>query len=142
MRWSTRFNPRGGVEDFISYWREPTPYRWQILGASVALTFTLMVLFVPESQRKTPERPDVTYISTFAPDRTDAEIIASNRENQARQDEMRAQREALEERKKEMYRNLGRATGIDVDAMQERIDREQAEARAAAPRQARDTGAN
>ena len=142
MRWTTRFNPRGGVEDFISYWREPTPYRWQILGASVALTFTLMVLFVPESQRKTPERPDVTYISTFAPDRTDAEIIASNRENQARQDEMRVQREALEERKKEMYRNLGRATGIDVDAMQERIDREQAEARAAAPRQARDTGGN
>jgi hypothetical protein len=142
MRWSTRFNPRGGIEDFLSYWRQPTPYRWQILGASVALTFTIMVLFIPESQRKAPERPHVTYISTFAPDRTDEEIIASNRENQVRQDELRAQREALEERKKEMYRNLGRATGIDVDAMQERIDREQAEAEAAAARQARDTGAN
>ena len=139
MRWSTRYNPRGGIEDFLSYWRQPTPYRWQILGFSVALTFTMMVLFVPESQRKEPDRPKITYISTFAPGRTDAEIIASNRANQARQDELRAQRAALEERKKQMYRELGRATGVDVDAMQERIDREQAEA--AAARQARATGA-
>jgi hypothetical protein len=121
----SRFSPRGGFEDFLAYWRQPTPYRWQILGASVALTFTLMVLFVPESQRAEPARPEVTFISTFAPGRTDAEIIASNIANQKRQDELRARRAALEERKKEMYRRLGRATGIDVDAMERRIAREE-----------------
>jgi len=138
-----RFSPRGGLEDFLAYWRQPTPYRWQILGVSVALTFTLMVLFVPESQRIEPRPPEVTYISTFAPGRTDAEIAASNAANQKRQDELRARREALEERKKDLYRDLGRATGIDVDAMEERIAREQAAEEAAAARgaaSARTTG--
>jgi len=135
-----RFSPRGGFEDFLAYWRQPTPYRWQILGVSVALTFTVMVLFVPESERIEPRSPDVTYISTFAPDRTDEEIIASNIANQRRQDELRARRAALEERKKELYRQLGRATGVDVDAMEERLAREERElaAREAALRQAQD----
>jgi hypothetical protein len=122
-----RFAPRGALEDLVSYWRQPTPYRWQILTVSVALTFILMVLFVPESQRAEPRPPDVTYISTFEPGRTDAEIMASNIENQRRQDELRAQRAALEERKKELYRRLGRATGVDVDAMEEQIAREERE---------------
>ena len=140
MRYLHRFSPRGGFEDFLSYWRQPTPYRWQILGASVALTFTLMVLFVPENQRAEPRRPEVTYISTFEAGRTDEQIRASNLVNQRRQDELRARRAALEERKKEMYRQLGRATGVDVDAMEERIRREESElaaqeAAAAAQRQ-------
>ena len=140
MRFLQRFSPRGGFEDFLAYWRQPTPYRWQILGVSVALTFTVMVLFVPESQRIEPRSPDVTYISTFAPDRTDEEIAASNLENQKLQDELRARRAAFEERKKELYRQLGRATGVDVDAMEKQIAREEAAegAAAAALRQTQD----
>ena len=127
MSYWRRLNPRGGLDDFLDYWRQPTPYRWQILGVSVALTFTLMVLFVPENQRAEPRRPEVTYISTFEAGRTDEQIRASNLVNQRRQDELRARRAALEERKKEMYRRLGRATGVDVDAMEERIAREERE---------------
>ena len=56
MSYWRRLNPRGGLDDFLDYWRQPTPYRWQILGVSVALTFTLMVLFVPENQRAEPRR--------------------------------------------------------------------------------------
>ena len=99
MSYWRRLNPRGGLDDFLDYWRQPTPYRWQILGVSVALTFTLMVLFVPENQRAEPRRPEVTYISTFEAGRTDEQIRASNLVNQRRQDELRARRAALEERK-------------------------------------------
>jgi|SRR5690606_3734813 len=126
-----RVSPVGALSDLLAYWRQPTPYRWQIVGVSIALTFTLMVLFIPESQRAEPRRPDVTYISTFAPDRTDEEIMASNLENQERQDRLRAEAEARAERKKAAYRALGRASGFDVDAMQERIDREAAAEEAA-----------
>jgi hypothetical protein len=132
MGYWRRLSPRGGFEDFLAYWREPTPYRWQILGVSVALTFTLMVLLIPETQRAEPRRPDVTYISTFEPGRSDEQIRASNLENQKRQDELRARRAALEERKKGLYRSLGRATGIDVDAIDERLERERAAEEAAA----------
>jgi hypothetical protein len=127
-----RFAPRGALEDLLAYWRQPTPYRWQILALSVGLTFTLMVLFVPESERIEPRHPDVTYITTFAPGRTDAEIIASNRANQARQDELRAEQKAREEAARDAYRRLGRATGLDVDAMEEQIARDRAAEEAAA----------
>jgi hypothetical protein len=142
MGYWQRFSPRGGLEDFLAYWRQPTPYRWQILGLSVALTFTMMVLLIPESQRVEPRRPDVTYISTFAPGRTDEEIAASNLANQKRQEELEAEREAREERRKERARVLGRATGIDVDALEAQMKRRlaQQEAAQAAARQARTTG--
>jgi hypothetical protein len=125
FNWS-RYSPRGGFEDFLAYWRQPTPYRWQIMTLSVALTFTLMVLFVPESERAEPRRPDITFITTFEPGRTDEQIRESNLENQARQEVIEAQREALEERKRQLYRDLGRATGVDVDAMEERIEADRA----------------
>ena len=125
FNWS-RYSPRGGFEDFLAYWRQPTPYRWQIMTLSVALTFTLMVLFVPESERIEPRRPDITFITTFEPGRTDEQIRESNVENQARQEVVEAQREALEERKRQLYRDLGRATGVDVDAMEERIEADRA----------------
>lgn len=95
------------------------------------MTFTLMVLFIPGSQRAEPRRPNVTYISTFAPDRTDEEIAASNLENQRRQDRLRAEAEARAERKKAAYRALGRASGFDVEAMEQQIARDRAAEEAA-----------
>ncbi len=119
MGYWSRFSPQGAIADFIEQWRQPTPYRWQILGVSVAMTFTLMVLMIPESQRVEPRRPEVTYITTFAPDRTEAEIIQSNIENQKRQDAIEAEQAAREERRREAFRTLGRASGIDVDELEE-----------------------
>jgi hypothetical protein len=111
------------VSDLVEAWRQPTPYRWQILGLSVALTFTMMVLLIPESTRVPPRRPDVTFITTFAPGRTDAEIAASNLENEKRQEKLEAERLAREEERKERARILGRATGIDVDKLEAQMKR-------------------
>lgn len=132
-----KVSPVGALEDLLAYWRQPTPYRWQILGVSVAMTFTLMVLFIPESQRVEPRRPDVTYISTFAADRSDDEIIASNIANQKRQDVLRAEAEARAERKREAYKALGRASGFDVEAMERQIERDRIAEEAAAATRAR-----
>jgi hypothetical protein len=135
MKYWQKFSPRGTVDalsDLFDYWRQPTPYRWQILGASVALTFTLMVLFLPETEYKDPARPEVTYISTFDPDRTDAEIRASNLENQKRKEARAAEAAARRERKREAAKALGRATWIDVDAMERQAERDRAKQEAAA----------
>lgn len=131
-----RISPRGAIMDLVHEWQAPTPHRWQILGVSVAATFALMVMFLPESQRADPKPPVVTWITTFAPGRSEAEIVASNIENQKRQDAIRAEEARREERRKEMYRQLGRATGVDVDKMEADIKREEAEEAAAAKRPA------
>lgn len=121
-----RISPRRAVTDFHDQWKQPTPHRWQILGVAMAATFAVFMLFIPDSQRAPPARPDVMLISTFEENRTEAEIIASNCANQQLKDELQARIEASEERKREIYKALGRATFIDVDAIEAEIEAEQA----------------
>ena len=120
-------SPRGAIEDFVTVWRE-NPYRWRVLAVSILLSGTMLYGFLPESEHAPPERPEVTYITTFAPGRTDAQIMASNRENQARKEALAAQQAEREEVRREIYRAFGRAAGMDV----ERIEREAPEERARA----------
>ncbi|MGX7894470.1 hypothetical protein [Tsuneonella sp. HG222] len=135
-------SPRGAVGDFLDTWRQPQPYRWQILGIAVALTFAIMMLFIPKSERADPERPTITYISTLDETRTDAEIVASNQANQKRKEEAEAILAARVERRKELYRALGRATGVDVAEMERKIKAEEAAEAAAKAEQQRQINAN
>jgi len=111
-------SPRGAVADLIAEWRKPTPYRWPILGASIALTAGLFLIMLPESERALPRKPKVTWFTTFAPDRTDYEIVQSNVENQKVQDKLEAERAARAERRRQMFRAIGRASGFDVDKLE------------------------
>lgn len=123
----SRFNPKTGALDFWQEFRKPNPYRWPILIVS---TFPLLLIFYwlsSETVYKDPERPQITYITTFDPTRTDAEIIASNEENQEIKELREEAQAALEARKRELYKALGAAAGMDV----EEIDRRGREARAA-----------
>lgn len=131
MRGLHRLNPGPGISDFWSEFRKPQPWRWPILFVS-SLPFAVILYWaVGEEVYLPPERPKVTFITSFAPGRSEAEIVASNLANQARKDELRAQQEEMEARKREMYRTLGRATGIDVDAMEARIEADRASEAAA-----------
>ena len=118
MSFWRQISPRGAVSDLVHEWQRPNPYRWRVLGVSVAATFTLMVIVIPDSERIEPRAPEVTWISTFAADRTDEEIAASNLENQKRKDKLKAEAEARAERKKEAARALARASGFDPDELE------------------------
>jgi hypothetical protein len=124
---SSRFNPTPGVLDFWNEVRKPNRYRWPILVASCAPFAVIFWWLSSETVYKDPARPQITYITTFDPDRTDEEIMASNRANQEVKDLREAAQEDLEERKRELYKALGAAAGMDV----EEIERRGAEARAA-----------
>ena len=124
---NSRFNPAPGIADFLNEFKRPNPYRWPILVMSTA-PFALIFYWVSsETVYKDPERPTITYITTYDPSRTDEEIIASNIANQEVKDLREEQQEALAERKRELYKALGAAAGMDVD----RIEREADERRAA-----------
>jgi hypothetical protein len=131
MRLIQRLNPAGGFADFWHEFRRPNPYRWPILLASFAITGGILSTIIWQKAYIPPERPTVTYITTFPDGRTEADIAASNLENQRVQDQLREAREASEERRREIYRDLGRATGIDVEAIDARVARERAAQQAA-----------
>lgn len=126
-----RISPKAAVADFASQWQEDTPHRWPILGVAMASTFAVFMLFIPDSQRAALPRPEIDYITTFAPDRSDAEIIASNCANQAFKDELEARLAERAELRREMYRALGRATFVDVDEAVAEAEAEQEAAREA-----------
>tara|TARA_R110002072_G_scaffold131877_5_gene271915 strand:+ start:762 stop:1268 length:507 start_codon:yes stop_codon:yes gene_type:complete len=126
MRIKSRLNPVGGFQDLWNEFKRPTPYRWPILGASLLSTFVLMFWVTQEQVIGPPARPQVSLISTFAEGRSEAEIIASNIENQRLKEQWKARRAEREAEIQDMYRTLGRATGIDVDAMERQIAEERA----------------
>ncbi len=132
MKLSSRYNPTGGIVDFWNEIRRPTPYRWPVLAASLLCTGTLLFWVVKERYLVPPEPPKVSFISTFKEGRTDAEIVASNNANQQRKDRLAAEQAARDEMVKDAYRALGRATGVDVEAMERRIVEEKAAEAAAA----------
>lgn len=136
MRLKTRFNAKAGFADLWDYVREPRPYRWPLLAVSFAIPATGLALLSQESHFRPPDAPEVTYISTFAEGRSEEEIRQSNIANQQRKDALEAERAELERRKIEAYKSLGRATGLDVDAMEREaaMEREREAAEAAAQR--------
>ena len=123
---TSRFNPKAGALDFWHEFRKPNPYRLPILAASCLPLVLIFGWLSTETHYKEPGRPSVTYITTFDPDRTDEEIMASNRENQEVKDLREAREEAIAERKRELYKALGRAGGMDVEEIERRGEAERA----------------
>ena len=107
MRISPKYDVAGGVGDLWTELKRPQPYRWPILFASCALTGLGLYPFFKERVYPPPPKPDIVYLTTFAPDRTDAEIIASNVENQERKDARQRLLDAQIEKRREMYRGPG-----------------------------------
>ncbi len=128
MSYWRNISPSGAIGDFVHEFTRPNPYRWPIIGVSLAATFTLFSVMWNEGGEGPPPRPEVTYITTFAPGRTTAEIIASNEANQRRKAEAAAEQAARDERVKSLYRTLGRVSGMDVDKIEREaaVEREQA----------------
>lgn len=97
MRMKSRYNPVDGIADFWNEIRRPTPYRWPVLAVSFACTAGLLFWIVRENTLVPPEPPKVSFISTFAAGRTDAEIIASNIANQKRKERLAAEQAKRDE---------------------------------------------
>ncbi|WP_120717319.1 hypothetical protein [Tsuneonella amylolytica] len=105
---------------------------WALLLAAVVPSL-IFWQFAGEKWRVPIPPNKVDFITTFEPGRTDAEIEASNLANQKVQDRLAAEQRQREEDVRQMYRDLGRATGLDVDAMERRLAEEEAADAAGAP---------
>ena len=110
-------SPVGGIGDFVDQWKQPTPYRWQIFGVAVALTFTLMTLLVPKTERAPPAKPTIIWINSWPENRSEKEIIASNIANQKRKEADAALDKQREDLRREFYRKLAKASGMDPDEL-------------------------
>jgi membrane protein involved in colicin uptake len=99
--------------------------------ASLLPVMAILYWAVSQVEYKAPERPQIDYISSFDPERTESEIIASNRANQELKDLREAEEERISQRKRDMYKALGAAAGMDVDEIERKAEAERAAKEAA-----------
>lgn len=119
-------DPVGAIADFRAVWQQAGKNRWRIAVAAAAATISTFSLMFQEEHRILPRPPKVTYITSWRADRSDAEIEASNRANQVYQDRVRVEQAKREEEVREIYKKIGRYSGMDVDAIEAKAKAEQA----------------
>lgn len=128
----SRFNPGHGLADFWNEIRRPQPYRWPFLALSMLPVAAMLYWGLNSTSYGEPERPKVTYISTLDSARSDAEIIAENLANQQIKDLRAAEEARIAEAKRNIYKALGKAAGMDVEAIERKAEAERAAEEAAA----------
>ncbi len=138
MNFLRNVNPAGAIADFRTVFQEAGSNRWPIALASAAVTIGIFSIMAQESWKKPRARPDIIYISSWPADRTDAETQAFIAANQRRKDE---EAKLIAEQQKigqDVWKTLGKVSGMDVDkiAAQAEADRAKAEAAAKAKAEA------
>ena len=126
-----RANPAVGLRDFRDQLVQPRPYKWRILALSGAMTFTIFSVMFAEEVKGPPRPPEIIYIESWNANRSDAEIIAGNIKATREREQREAAQAARQERVREMYKALGRVSGMDVDRIEREAKAEQAREAAA-----------
>lgn len=115
-------SPGSAISDFATVFRDAGPKRWPIAALSAAITLGLVSSMALESWRIPRKLPEVTYITTFPEDWTAAESKAFRDANQKVKEERAAAIEAYEAEGRKMWETLGRASGMDVDAIKKKAE--------------------
>jgi len=118
--------PTTAIGDFITVFRNAGKNRWRVAVAAAIVTTAIFSVMWQEGGRGLPRPPQITYIRVWDPHRTEAEIIASNIANQKRKDILAADLARREELRRDMYKTLGRMSGMDVDAIEKKAAAERA----------------
>jgi len=128
-------SPKGAVSDFAAVFRDAGPKRWRIALAALACTAITFSMLTREEQRIPQRLPTITYISSWREGRSDQEIIAGNIANQKLKEREAAEAARDAQETRDLYKALGRASGMDVDAIEAKAKADEA-AEAAAKKQA------
>ncbi len=119
--------PIGMIADFREVWKQAGHNRWRIAALAAACTFGVFYMMSSQGGQAPHPPPEVTYITSWRADRSDAEIRESNLRNQKLKELFAAEQAERDEKVKEIYRTLGKMSGMDT----EKIEAEAAAERAA-----------
>jgi hypothetical protein len=107
MSWFPRpASPRAAFRDLGAFMRQRS--REQVIGAGLAVLVTGIIVFefVIDTKFGLSSPPQVTYIELYKPGRTDADIIAQQKKEEA-------EKAAVEKEQQRQFKELGKRFGID-----------------------------
>jgi hypothetical protein len=123
--------PTGMIADFREVWHQAGQNRWRFAALAGACTFGVFYVMSQQEASAPHLPPKVTYITVLPAHRTDAEIEASNIANQKRKEAFAREQARRDEDVRNMYKELGRWSGMDVDKIAREADAENAAAKKA-----------
>jgi hypothetical protein len=99
-------SPSGALRDLFAFMRQRS--REQVIGACLALLVTAIIVieFLVDSKENMTPPPQVVEVQLYAPNRTDAQIAADQKKDQAKQ-------EAIKKADQQQYKQLAKQLGID-----------------------------
>lgn len=115
-------SPTGMVADFKVVWQQAGHNRWRIAAVSAACTFAVFYLMFTQEGHAPHPPPKVTYISVLREHRTDAEIMAENEANQRAKEAYARELARRDKDVRDLYRTIGRMSGMDVDKIAREAD--------------------
>ena len=107
MSWFPRpSRPRAAFRDLTAFIRHRE--REHVIGAALAFLITtiIVIIFLVDSKIGTTPPPEVVEVELYAPNRTDADIIADQKKDQAA-------KEAAEKEKQRQFQQLEKQLGIE-----------------------------
>ena len=111
-------SPIEGIGGFVDQWRQPTPI--PLANPGVVGSADLhddRAARSPRPSARRPPSPTCIWINSWPENRSEKEIVASNIANQKRKDAEAALDKEREEVRKNFYRKLARASGMDPDEL-------------------------
>ena len=130
-RFLRRINPLAALGDLGSELAKPYPHRFKIMAAAAVMTVGLFSVMWQEGGAGLPHPPQITYIQSLAPNRSEAEIVAGNIAATRAGRAAEAEQAASAERVRQIYKTLGRVSGMDVDKIEAQAKADEAAAKAA-----------
>jgi hypothetical protein len=100
-------SPRNAIRDFLAVLRH-SDNRERVLGLTLAVlvTIIIVIIFLVDPQINTAPPQQIVYVQAYKPGRTDAEIIADQKKDQAK-------REAYAKAKQRQFQKLQKQLGIE-----------------------------
>jgi hypothetical protein len=98
-------SPKAAFEDLRNFVRHRSKDQWVGLVAAIAVTVAIIVIFILDSDINTTPGPQVIYVESYSANRSDAEIVADQKKDQAA-------REAAAREKQRQFQKLEKQLGI------------------------------
>ncbi|MEO1046496.1 MAG: hypothetical protein AAFX04_13735 [Pseudomonadota bacterium] len=117
IRYFKRVSPSGAVNDLVAMLKWDSPYRIRFLALAGALTICVAGGFLVQSSgfRIEPRKYEIDYVDLPPLNETEEQKAERYARNRAERDARLEANRRKAERIKQFYRDLGEATGVDVN---------------------------
>ncbi len=132
MSFMRNINPVGALADLRTVYQDAGPGRWRYALLAALCTFGTFGIMATQNWVGERRLPEITYINSWPADRTEAETKAFIAANQKKKDAREKEQAASDAEARKLWMAVGKASGMDVDAIKRQAEVDAAAAKAKA----------